>query len=46
MELESLLHCDGIWLHALRYRGNGWDFRTPDPIWTEIFFNKKFESYN
>jgi len=43
MELESLLHCDGIWLHALRYRGNGWDFRTPDPVWTDIFLNKKIE---
>ena len=21
MELEHLLHCDGIWLHALRYTG-------------------------
>jgi tRNA pseudouridine synthase 9 len=40
MELESLLHCDGIWLHALRYRGNGWDFRTPDPAWAQIFLNK------
>jgi len=41
MELESLLHCDGIWLHALRYRGDGWDFQTPIPSWSEIFINKK-----
>ena len=40
MELESLLHCDGIWLHALRYRGNGWDFQTPAPQWAEPFLEK------
>jgi hypothetical protein len=26
-ELERLLHCDGIWLHALRYQGKGWVFQ-------------------
>jgi len=41
MELESLLHCDGIWLHALRYRGNGWDFQTPVPQWAEPFLENK-----
>jgi hypothetical protein len=24
-----LLHCDGIWLHALRYQGKGWVFQVP-----------------
>ena len=32
-ELERLLHCDGIWLHALRYRGKGWSFQAPLPQW-------------
>jgi RNA pseudouridylate synthase len=32
-ELERLLHCDGIWLHALRYKGDGWGFRAPEPKW-------------
>jgi hypothetical protein len=32
-ELEQLLHCDGIWLHALQYSGPGWEFHTPFPKW-------------
>lgn len=32
-ELERLLHCDGIWLHALRYEGKGWCFEAPKPSW-------------
>jgi hypothetical protein len=32
-ELERLLHCDGIWLHALRYKGRGWCFQAPTPAW-------------
>ena len=32
-ELERLLHCDGIWLHALRYQGKGWCFQAPTPEW-------------
>jgi hypothetical protein len=31
--LEGLLHCDGIWLHALRYEGTGWGFQAPTPPW-------------
>lgn len=33
--LERVLHCEGIWLHALRYEGNGWAFETPRPVWGE-----------
>jgi hypothetical protein len=32
-ELERALHCDGVWLHALQYEGEGWSFRTPPPAW-------------
>lgn len=32
-ELEHLLHCDGIWLHALRYEGKDWAFEAPPPPW-------------
>jgi Mg-chelatase subunit ChlI len=33
LALERLLHCDGIWLHALQYEGSGWCFRAPAPAW-------------
>jgi hypothetical protein len=44
-QLEGLLHCDGIWLHALRYQGTGWGFQAPTPSWAveehfEIIVNK------
>eukprot|EP01041_Mallomonas_annulata_P003530 gene3530-7023_t len=35
-QLEQLLHCDGIWLHALRYKGSGWEFEAPRPAWALI----------
>ena len=41
-ELERLLHCDGIWLHALKYQGNPFDFlmliarNATDPL--DMFF--------
>lgn len=36
-ELERLMHCDGIWLHAQRYRhGAGeWSFEAPVPAWAK-----------
>lgn len=48
LELEQLLHCDGIWLHALKYAGPpgggssgtdscGWSFQAPDPVWATPF---------
>ena len=38
VNLERALHCDGIWLHALRYRKvDHWDFCTPLPPWTAPF---------
>jgi len=48
LELEQLLHCDGIWLHALHYAGPsggsssgtdslGWSFQSPDPVWAAPF---------
>ena len=48
LELEQLLHCDGIWLHALKYAGPpgggssstdscGWSFQAPDPVWAAPF---------
>lgn len=48
LELEQLLHCDGIWLHALKYSGPpgggssstdscGWSFQAPDPVWAAPF---------
>jgi hypothetical protein len=30
---EQLLHCDGIWLHALKYGGSDWSFATDLPHW-------------
>ena len=33
-KLEHLLHCDGIWLHALRYEGEGWALTAPRPDWS------------
>ena len=36
MELENILHCDGIWLHALKYEGNGWSFATDFPEWARF----------
>jgi len=46
-ELEMLLHCDGIWLHALRYSSKGtggssglergWSFQAPHPDWALPF---------
>lgn len=39
-ELESLLHCDGIWLHALQYAGKGWSFEAPTPDWANITNDK------
>lgn len=35
--LESILHCDGIWLHALRYEGSDWSFEAPRPAWSLPF---------
>lgn len=36
--LEAALHCDGIWLHALQYKGaSGWLFRTETPDWAAPF---------
>ncbi len=35
--LEDLLHCDGIWLHALRYSGKDWSFETKYPDWAQGF---------
>jgi hypothetical protein len=35
-ELEMLLHCDGIWLHALKYEGEGWAFKTKPPAWALV----------
>lgn len=35
--LEHLLHCDGVWLHALRYSGSGWSFETQFPDWAQCF---------
>ena len=28
-----MLHCDGIWLHALKYQGADWSFTTEPPDW-------------
>ena len=37
-DLEAALHCDGIWLHALQYKGaSGWHFRTETPDWAVVF---------
>jgi hypothetical protein len=36
-ELERLLHCDGIWLHAQRYEGKDWSFTAPLPSWAKDF---------
>jgi hypothetical protein len=32
-DLERVLHCDSIWLHALQYQGEYWRFRTRLPSW-------------
>lgn len=38
MELETILHCDGIWLHAYRYsNGDNWQFETPLPDFAKPF---------
>jgi hypothetical protein len=38
LELETSLHCNGIWLHALRYESKGqWRFETPIPDWASVF---------
>lgn len=42
MDLERILHCDGIWLHALKYQGQNWSFKTDLPIWAHD--NKAFKS--
>lgn len=34
-DIERALHCDGIWLHALQYEGEGWKFRTKFPLWAD-----------
>jgi 23S rRNA-/tRNA-specific pseudouridylate synthase len=36
-ELEAALHCDGIWLHALQYKGRTWSFKTDMPDWADGF---------
>ena len=36
-QLEHLVHCDGIWLHAFRYSGSGWSFTAPIPEWAKDF---------
>jgi hypothetical protein len=35
MSDEMILHCDGIWLHALRYSGKNWQFETEFPSWAK-----------
>ena len=37
VKLEHVVHCDGIWLHALCYAGKGWSFETAFPDWTAPF---------
>lgn len=38
LEMESVLHCNGIWLHALRYERPGhWRFETAWPKWASHF---------
>ena len=37
-DLESILHCDGIWLHAKKYSGLDWSFETSVPAWAESFY--------
>lgn len=37
LQAETLVHCQGIWLHALRYSGNGWEFKTSKPSWALPF---------
>lgn len=34
---ETQLRCRGIWLHALRYGGEGFSFETPEPVWSTPF---------
>ena len=42
-ELETMLHCDGIWLHALKYQGDGWAFASDPPSWaTGTFCNVNY----
>ena len=36
VELENILHCDGIWLHALKYEGDDWSFATDFPVWAKF----------
>jgi len=36
IELENILHCDGIWLHALKYSGDDWSFSTEFPDWAKF----------
>lgn len=38
-DFEHLMHCDGIWLHALRYSGSTWSFETKYPSWAKEFEN-------
>lgn len=42
-DVERWLHCDGIWLHALRYCGNNWAFETTLPDWA---MNNNFGAIN
>jgi tRNA pseudouridine synthase 9 len=42
-QMEHSLHCDGIWLHALQYSGNGWQFRAPLPDWASPFNSESIE---
>ena len=37
VRLEHVVHCDGIWLHALRYSGRDWSFQTAFPDWAAPF---------
>jgi hypothetical protein len=37
VKLEHAVHCDCIWLHALRYSGKDWSFETDYPDWVNDF---------
>jgi uncharacterized damage-inducible protein DinB len=37
VHIEHMVHCDGIWLHALKYSGKDWSFQTPFPDWASYF---------
>lgn len=41
---EYLLHCDGIWLHALQYSGEDWAFQAEIPAWARPFLQEQLGS--